>query len=60
MASFANLSGIAGTVVGRGLATLHELETVYSLQDALKMEEVIKVQNYNEWVALEENKSGKR
>jgi hypothetical protein len=36
------------------MATLHELETVYSLEDALNMREIIAVQDYNEWVVMEE------
>ena len=44
--------------MGRGIATLHELETVYSLPDALNMLEVVTVQNYNEWVAMEAAKRG--
>ena len=31
-------------------ATLHELETVYSLEDALNLNEVLQVQTYNEEV----------
>ncbi|MDR2077039.1 MAG: hypothetical protein LBP61_08965 [Desulfovibrio sp.] len=44
-------------IVARRLASLHELETVYSYEDALNMAEIITVQNYNEWVATE--KAGK-
>jgi hypothetical protein len=40
-----------GVIVARRLASLHELETVYSYEDALNMAEIITVQNYNEWVA---------
>jgi hypothetical protein len=47
------VSGLIGVIVARRLATLHELETVYSYEDALNMAEVITVQNYNEWVAME-------
>lgn len=46
--------------MARRLATLHELETVYSFEDALDMAEIITVQNYNEWVAMEAAKHGKR
>lgn len=46
-------------IVARRLATLHELETVYSYQDALNMAEVLTVQNYNEWAAMEAAKNGK-
>jgi hypothetical protein len=42
-----------GVVVARRLATLHELDTVYSLEDALNLMEIITVQNYNQWWAGE-------
>jgi hypothetical protein len=47
------VSGLVGVIVARKLATLHELETVYSYEDALNMAEIVTVQNYNEWVAME-------
>jgi hypothetical protein len=37
---------------------LHELQTVYSLEDALDMTEMITVQNYNEWAAMEAARPG--
>lgn len=36
------------------MATMHELDTVYGYEDALNMAEIIQVQNYNEWVAMED------
>jgi hypothetical protein len=42
--------------VGRRYATLHELQTVYSLEDALDMYEIIAVNAYNEAVYLEASK----
>ena len=56
-ADYANVSGLVGVIVARQLATLHELETVYSYEDALNFAEIITVQNYNEWVALEAAKT---
>lgn len=47
------MSGLIGVIVARRLATLHELDTVYSYEDALNLAEIIMVQNYNEWVAAE-------
>ena len=35
------------------MASLNELEVVYSYEDALDMAEIITVQNYNEWVAMD-------
>jgi hypothetical protein len=45
-----------GVLIARDKATLHELQTVYSYEDALNMAEIITVQNYNEWVAMERTK----
>ena len=47
------MSGLIGVLIARDKATLIELQTVYSFEDALNMAEVITVQNYNEWVATE-------
>ena len=40
-------------IINRKLATLHDLQTRYSYEDALNMAEALAVQNYNEWVAME-------
>jgi len=40
-------------IVARRLATINELQTFYSYEDMLDMAEIIAVQNYNEWAALE-------
>ena len=47
------MSSLMGLLIARKVATLHELQTVYSYEEALNMAETIAVQNYNEWVALE-------
>lgn len=57
-AEYANVTGLMGVVISRQLATLHELETVYSLNDALNLAEIITVGNYNEWAAMEAAKNG--
>lgn len=36
-------------VLSSGMATLHEVDTVYSLEDVYKLYEIIKVREYNEW-----------
>ena len=59
-ADYANGSGLVGVTVGRGLASLQELETYYAYEDALDMMEIITVQNYNEWVATENARHGNR
>ena len=54
------MDGVIGAVVHNRLATFHELETVYSYSDALDMMEIIRVNNYNEWVVSSEiNKGGR-
>ncbi len=40
-------------IVTRKLASLRELQTFYSYEDALNLREAISVQNYNEWAAME-------
>ena len=55
---FANVSNLVGVLVGRRLATLHQLQTVYSLEDALNLLEIVSVQNYNDWALNEESKRG--
>lgn len=42
-----------GVIVSRGLASLLELQTAYSYEDALNLAEAITVQHYNEWAAAE-------
>ena len=38
-------------VMSEGLASLHELQTVYSYRDLMLMSEVAMVNRYNEWCA---------
>jgi hypothetical protein len=40
--------GTIGTVVSKGLATLHELDTVYGTQDMYDMLEIIAVDTHNQ------------
>ena len=47
------MSGLLGLLVARKMATLHELQTVYSYEEALDMAEAIAVQDYNAWVSME-------
>lgn len=41
---------MVGIVVSRRLATLHELQTIYSAEDAYDMLEIITVDNHNQAV----------
>ena len=43
-------------VIADGKATLHELKTVYTLEDLYTMWEVIAVTRYNEFVTIEASK----
>jgi hypothetical protein len=41
----------AALVLSTRMASLHELETIYSYEDLLNMCEVAQVKSYNEWAA---------
>lgn len=51
-----NVDGMAGVVISRRLATLHELETIYSYDDLLDLYEIVYINNINEHRAYEEAK----
>lgn len=51
IASVRNVDEICAALIGANLATLQELRTVYTLQDALQMFEVLVVQRANEYAA---------
>ena len=53
---FKNIDGFIGAIVADGKATLNELKTIYSLEDAFLMWEVIAVTRYNEYLAIEHAK----
>lgn len=46
---YVNIGGLIGTLVAERVATLYELQTIYSLEDAMDMYEAIAVPKYNEW-----------
>lgn len=48
---YANVPPIFGTLVSKGKATLHELDTVYGTQDAYDMLEIIAVDEHNQRMA---------
>ena len=48
-----NISSPVAAVVGERMASLHELETVYSYPDLLDMVELLSVRSYNKWVAAQ-------
>ena len=51
MASPANLNARMALVMSEGLASLKELQTVYSYRDLMLMSEVAMTNAYNEWCA---------
>jgi hypothetical protein len=44
-------------LIQSGMATLNELRTVYSLEDAYHLNEVLSVKLYNEWVSYKNNET---
>lgn len=42
-----------GTIIEQGRASLNELKTVYSLEDALNIWEACIVARYNEFIAIQ-------
>lgn len=47
--NYVNIGGLIGALVANRVATLYELQTVYSLEDAMDMYEAIAIPKYNEW-----------
>ena len=45
-----------GTIISHKLATLYELQTIYSYEDALDLYEIIAVNNHNENILLNTDK----
>lgn len=45
---YLNVPAIIGTIVSSRLATLAELQSVYSAEDAYNFLEIISINNYNE------------
>lgn len=50
-ASPENINPRMALVMSEGLATLQELQTVYSYRDLMLLSEIAMVNNYNEWCA---------
>lgn len=49
--NYGNICGILGVLVSKKMATLNDLQTVYSLEDAYLLYEIITVDNYNERIS---------
>jgi hypothetical protein len=39
---------VIGVLISRGIATLHELDTIYGIEDAYNMLEILSVDDYNQ------------
>ena len=53
---YPNIDGLLAGVVSRGACTLHELKTIYSLEDVKWMEEAYYMPEYNEYMARERSR----
>ncbi len=51
---------MAGVIIAEGKATLNELKTIYSIEDAFNLYEIIAVTRYNEFLAIEHSKKKHR
>ena len=56
---YQNIDGMLGAIVNEGRATLNELRTIYSLEDACDIYESFMIPRYNEWLATEHAKNKK-
>ena len=58
---FPNVEQFIGTIVANKLATLHELQTIYTYEDAWDLFEILAVTRYNEYCAVDDaNKKVRR
>jgi hypothetical protein len=53
---YKNVDGFVAAIIADGKATLNELRTIYTLEDAFLMWEVIAISRYNEYLAVEHAK----
>ena len=57
---YLNIPGLIGTLIASRMATLHELQTVYCLEDAYDMYEAYIIPKYNEWRQMQVLKAKSR
>lgn len=50
-AEFLNVPPLIGRLIGGGMASLSELQTIYSLEDAMSLDEILRIRTYHEWLA---------
>lgn len=56
---YQNIGGLIGCLVANRLATLNELRTIYSLEDAMDMYEAYIIPKFNEWKSMKMAESKK-
>ena len=54
--NYRNVDGLIGSIIAEGKATLNELRTIYTLEDAFLLWETIAIPRYNQWLANEQVK----
>lgn len=52
--AYRNIDALIGAIISSGKATLRELKTVYTLEDALNIYEVVAIDCYNKYLALKD------
>ena len=52
--------GVCDALALAGLATWDELKNVYSYRDALELDRLLEIDNYNAWVSAENARAGRR
>jgi len=57
-AEYANVSGAIASVVVARVATLHELQTVYGVEDLYDLLEIASVETYNKALARQQPEEG--
>lgn len=50
------MSPLIGRIVTGGMATLAELNSIYSLEDAYKLDEILTLKHYHEWLGAKQSK----
>lgn len=51
IATTSNFSPLFSRLIANNLATLQELQTTMTLEEAYQLDEVLLVENYNKWLA---------
>jgi hypothetical protein len=57
---YQNIHPVIGILIAHRIATLHELKTIYSMEDAMDMYEAFIIPKFNEWRELESAKRSKK